>query len=77
SPEFELLVRIDSSSSDMVYVGEELVPIDENGSYGPDELRPSYYYELRLQNDSLFLRTYQVIINGIVAPCTFYGVKRD
>lgn len=77
SPEIEIVVRIDSSSSDKIYVGEELVPIDENGIYGPGEIRPLHHYELRLQNDSIYLRTYQIIINGIVAPCTIHGIKRD
>jgi len=68
-------VRIDSASSDKIYVNNDLVPISEDGTYGPDLLRHDYNYELRFKDDSIFIQSYVIIVNGIVAPCKLTGVK--
>ena len=70
-------VRIDSQSDDKIYVGTDLVPISESGTYGPDLLRSDYHYELVFRNDSIFIRSHINFPNGIVAPSILTGSKRE
>ena len=70
-------VVMDSTSSDKIFVGSDLVPISTDGNYGPENLRPDYNYEIRFVDDEIYIRSHRNIINGIALPCVFTGTKRE
>ena len=75
-PDIELEIKIDSTSTNRIVVARDTVPISEEGTFGPDELRPGYYYELRISGNSVFLNSYYVNIPGISLPMEFYCQRK-
>ncbi len=73
----EIEVLIDSSNMDNVIIANKSIPISEEGTFGPAFLEPDLNYELRIEGDSIYIESYNVIISGIVAPCVLVGVKRE
>lgn len=74
---FDIVVTLDPESDDKIYIDSLLVPISEQGTYGPDLLQADFFYNLQFRNDSIFIRSHIIIPNGIVAPCVVKGVKEQ
>ncbi|NNE26498.1 MAG: hypothetical protein HKN09_06615 [Saprospiraceae bacterium] len=75
-PDVELVIRIDSTTDNRIIVANDTVPISTDGTFGPGELRPGFYYELRINGDSIYLNHHILIPNGIALPCKFECIRQ-
>jgi len=53
------------------------LPVDEDGSYGPDYIKANTLIELSFNGDSIYFKEQPEIPNGIILPCIFKGVKQE
>ena len=72
----ELEVSIDPDNENNLLVGPYSLPVDQEGSYGPEYIEQNTLIELRFDGDKIYYREQMDIINGIVLPCVLEGKKR-
>jgi len=76
SATIELDVRIDPDNDMNLLIGPYSIPVDEDGSYGTEELEQNVFITLRFEGDEIFYTEFKPIIEGIVIPCDLRGTKR-
>jgi len=76
STTIELEVVIDPENENNLLVGPYSIPIDADGSFGPEKIEDDVIIELRFDDDFIFYKETKIIINGLVAPCELEGKKR-
>ena len=71
----DLIVTVDPDNEDNLLISNLSIPVEDNGSFGPENLNPNMGIELFFEGDDIFFRMSPLLINGIALPCTFTGSK--
>jgi len=72
-----LEVIVDPDNSDNLLISNLSIPVDDDGSYGPDFLASDKQITLSFSDDVIFFEIQPFLINGIALPCYFEGPKID
>jgi len=76
STTIELEVKIDPDNEMNLVIGPYSIPVDEDGSYGREELEQNVFITLRFEDNEIFYAEFKPIIDGLIAPCELRGLKR-
>ena len=73
----DILVTVekDSLSDTNVVVNGQIIPIDEDGNFGPD-FHNGQYFDLMISDGNLRLSINEVFPNGLALPCFILGELR-
>ena len=72
-----LEVIVDPDNSDNLLISNLSIPVDDDGSYGPDFIRSDMQVSLSFSDDGISFEIQPFLINGIALPCYFEGPKID
>ncbi len=72
----ELVVEKDEDDPNSLLINDFVIPVDENGDYGPDFIEAGTQLELTFDGDNIDFRMQPFLINGLALPCIFIGEKK-
>ena len=73
--DIEVAVELDSTSSNLLLINGQRIPVDEDGQFGLEEFEGGYYV-LILTNDRISLTINEIFPLGDAIPCYIQGDKR-
>ena len=76
SSEAEIVVTKDPDNDNNLIINGFSIPVDEEGSYGPDLINANMNLELRFDGDKIDFRMQPHLVIGLALPCIFIGEKR-